>query len=177
MSFWKNHGKLQTTRSTSANEEWIWHLPSTSLWAQPLVGPRTDSSTSMPYPGPLDQQPASDPLYRRSALQTNGINISNSCNKIRNSRQGTTRLYVIRFSLKIVRHYYRLKKIYYILFSKKMQFNSWDKFTAKYKYIETFQYLFKTIRNRLSKHSQKIGKLNFLRNYFLSRYKKIIIIM
>ena len=30
---------------------WSGTPPSTSFWAQPLVGPRTNSSTSMPYPG------------------------------------------------------------------------------------------------------------------------------
>ena len=50
-SFGENHRKLRTTRLTSATEEWTWHLPSTSFWAQPLVGPWTDSLTPMPYPG------------------------------------------------------------------------------------------------------------------------------
>ena len=50
-SFGENHRKLRTARSTSATGNWTWHLPSTSFWAQLLVEPRTDSSTSMPYPG------------------------------------------------------------------------------------------------------------------------------
>ena len=36
----ENHGKLWTARSTSVTEEWTWHLPSTTFWVQPLVGPR-----------------------------------------------------------------------------------------------------------------------------------------
>ena len=43
--------KLRTARSTSATEEWTWHLPSTSFWAQPLVGRRTDSFDIHALPG------------------------------------------------------------------------------------------------------------------------------
>ena len=50
-NFGENDWNLRTARSTSATEEWTWHFPSTSFWAQPFVGPTTDSSTSMRYPG------------------------------------------------------------------------------------------------------------------------------
>ena len=52
-SFGENQGKLQTTKSTSTTKDGTWHLPSANFQhgvAQPLVGPRTDSLTSMPYP-------------------------------------------------------------------------------------------------------------------------------
>ena len=49
--FGENYRKLRTAKSISTTEEWSWHFPSSSFWARPLVGPRTDSSTSMPYPG------------------------------------------------------------------------------------------------------------------------------
>ena len=39
-TFGENQGKRQTAKSTSATEEWTWHLPSTTFWPQPLVGLR-----------------------------------------------------------------------------------------------------------------------------------------
>ena len=50
-SFRENHGKLRTARSSSATKEWAWHLPSTNFPAHPLMRPRTESLTSVPFPG------------------------------------------------------------------------------------------------------------------------------
>ena len=53
-SFRENHRKLRTARSASATGDWTWHLPFTSFKrrnTQALVGLRTDSLTSIPYPG------------------------------------------------------------------------------------------------------------------------------
>ena len=82
-SFRENLGKIRTARSTSVTGDWTRHFPSTSFecrTAQSLVGIRTDSLTSMPYPvfepGPSVQQPAPLACYTAwSAKKVNGKNL------------------------------------------------------------------------------------------------------